>query len=114
MPAAASTSSARKAASGATHYLARIHGLSRADAADACARLKVSKIGCFVVTLDDGSIEDSDSAAARTAEIGDAVAGGDWGVQVGVYPRRAAVLATAKSARARPRPSPMGRWRWSR
>lgn len=84
--------------SGVTHYLARIHGLSRAGAADACARLKVSKIGCFVVTLDDGSLEDGDTPAARTADIGDAVAGGNWGVQVGVYPRRAAALATAKSA----------------
>jgi D-alanyl-D-alanine carboxypeptidase len=84
--------------SGATHYLARIHGLSRADAADACARLKVDKIGCFVVTLDDGSIEDSNTSTARSADIGDAVAGGDWGVQVGVYPRRASALATARSA----------------
>jgi D-alanyl-D-alanine carboxypeptidase len=84
--------------SGATHYLARIHGLSRVAAADACARLKVSKIGCFVVTLGDGSVEASGPATARTAHIGDAVAGGDWGVQVGVYPRRAAALATAKSA----------------
>ena len=84
--------------SGTTHYLARIHGLTRADAADACARLKVSKIGCFVVTLDDGSIEDRNSSTARSADIGDAVAGGDWGVQVGVYPRRASALATAKAA----------------
>lgn len=84
--------------SGTTHYLARIHGLTRADAADACARLKVSKIGCFVVTLDDGSMEDDGTAAARTGDIGDAVAGGDWGVQVGVYPRRASALATAKAA----------------
>ncbi len=84
--------------SGTTHYLARIHGLTRADAADACARLKVSKIGCFVVTLDDGFMEETGTAAARTGDIGDAVAGGDWGVQVGVYPRRASAFATAKAA----------------
>lgn len=82
--------------SGATHYLARIHGLTRADAAGACARLKVSSIGCFVVTLDDGP--EDDRTAAGPSDIGDAVAGGNWGVQVGVYPRRASALATAKAA----------------
>ncbi len=88
--------------SGTTHYLARIHGLTRADAAEACGRLKASKIGCFVVALDDGFSPDGVASATGTAtgrsEIGDAVAGGDWGVQVGVYPRRASALATAKAA----------------
>lgn len=89
--------------SGTTHYLARIHGLTRTDAARACGRLKVSKIGCFVVTLDDGSTQDGRmtspaTGASANSDIGDAVAGGDWGVQVGVYPRRASALATAKAA----------------
>ena len=85
--------------SGATHYLARIHGLTRASAAGACATLKASKIGCFVVALDDGLPRDGiASATGSTSEIGDAVAGGNWGVQVGVYPRRASALATAKAA----------------
>jgi D-alanyl-D-alanine carboxypeptidase len=83
---------------GTIHYLARIHGLTRANAANACAPLKASKIGCFVVTLDDGILDSGGTAAADTGDIGDAVADGDWGVQVGVYPRRASALATAKAA----------------
>jgi hypothetical protein len=83
---------------GTVHYLARIHGLTRVNAAEACETLKASRIGCFVVTLDDGVNSATGGNAGARSDVGDAPAGGDWGVQVGVYPRRDAALATAKAA----------------
>ncbi|MBL8659461.1 MAG: D-alanyl-D-alanine carboxypeptidase [Rhodospirillales bacterium] len=91
---------------GQTRYLSRIHGLSRNDADAACARLQ-AKMGCFVVALDtvDAAPASGGVAAVAAAETSRSQDGAgtdaDWGVQVGVYPRRAAALVTATDARAK-------------
>lgn len=103
-------------ARGDTIYLSRIHGLSQRTADAACTQLRSRQIGCFVVTLDEfasgpagaalaavgaGTLGREPEAMGDGDDAGDSsggVAGGGWGVQVGVYPRRASALATAKGA----------------
>jgi D-alanyl-D-alanine carboxypeptidase len=89
---------AQEAGDGNTHYLSRIHGLTRSEADAACGTLKARKMGCFVVALgDEATVGDTTAAAAATG----VVVSNDWGVQVGVYPRRAAALVTARDAFAK-------------
>ncbi len=97
---------------GDIHYLSRIHGLTRSDADGACVRLQARRMGCFVVALDDpvpavGSGGLAAMAATATSGGHDSASeDGGWGVQVGVYPRRAAALVTAKDAFAKA-PAPL-------
>ncbi len=94
------------AANGTSHFLAQVHGLTQTDAVTACRTLKARSLGCFVISPARQALAlvdaDSDAVGSRSAPASEDLTvtamAGDWGVQVGVYPRRGAAYRMAQDA----------------
>lgn len=96
------------AADGKTHFLAQVHGLTETDAISACRTLKARSMGCFVLSpsrqvlalVADTVSTTADASTVANLNQGSSIveAERDWGVQVGVYPRRGAAYRMAQDA----------------
>ena len=87
------------------YYLARIHGLSKAEANLACRKLRRDKIDCLALLVLDkdrpiigSAATDSPKTAAKRRPKATGKPGGDWGVQVGAYVAYAPAHAMARKA----------------
>lgn len=89
----------------AAHYLARIHGLSRASAAAACEQLRSANGGCLVVAVEQKPGERSlakafepELAEGSTSSDNPPDPSTDWAVQLGVVAAEAEAQALAERA----------------
>jgi hypothetical protein len=73
------------------YYLARIHGIGRNEAQQACRKLRGKGMDCLKLRL---------RGAAKVTSPARSVVkrGGSWGVQVGAYPKRTSASRIAKKA----------------
>jgi len=73
------------------YYLARIHGIGRNDAQQACRKLRGKGMDCLKLRLR-GAAKVTSPARSMVRR------GGSWGVQVGAYPKRTSASRIARKA----------------